>query len=520
MRRLLPAGLRKAIRRMNGFAQRIRARRAFDRERLILIADCLAAALAAALPWSTSAAGILSALLLVAILPTLDVPLIRRVLSTPAGGVPLLLLALAIVGTLWATDASWAERFDGLKPYLKLFFIPLLIVQFSRSTRGVWVMVAFLVSCTVLLALSWLLVLRWALSPELRIFPVLLFGIPVRDYIAQSGEFTVCIFLLAKLALDDWRAGQSRRAIAYLALAVAFLANILYVATSRTMLVVIPALLLVFAWKQLSRKAMIAVVVAGAVAGVAVWVVAPPVRTNITGAFSEMQEFQPGDPTSRAGLRMEFWRKSVEFIAAAPIIGHGVGSRLALFQPADRNGVAVAPTINPHNQVLAVAIRLGLVGTAVLFAFWFTHLWLFRGEGLVAWAGLTIVTQNIVGSLFNSHLFDFSQGWLYVIGVGVAAGMVLKSDPDFRRTVILPRISAASPARVSTGGCHPAPRSLPGSATSEPPSRSHSEPRPIARNAPAISAGGTGSSAGDRPAPARRAATISASVNGCGSATR
>jgi hypothetical protein len=35
-----------------------------------------------------------------------------------------------------------------------------------------------------------------------------------------------------------------------------------------------------------------------------------------------------------------------------------------------------------------------------------------------------IVTQNIVGSLFNSHLFDFTQGWLYVIGVGVAAGAV------------------------------------------------------------------------------------------------
>jgi hypothetical protein len=59
---------------------------------------------------------------------------------------------------------------------------------------------------------------------------------------------------------------------------------------------------------------------------------------------------------------------------------------------------------------------------------------LFRGEGLVAWAGLTIVTQNVVGSLFNSHLFDYAQGWLYVVGVGVAAGMVLKNDPDFRLT--------------------------------------------------------------------------------------
>ena len=47
---------------------------------------------------------------------------------------------------------------------------------------------------------------------------------------------------------------------------------------------------------------------------------------------------------------------------------------------------------------------------------------LFRGEGLAAWAGTVIVVQNIVSSLFNSHLFDFTQGWSYVVGVGVAAG--------------------------------------------------------------------------------------------------
>ena len=28
-------------------------------------------------------------------------------------------------------------------------------------------------------------------------------------------------------------------------------------------------------------------------------------------------------------------------------------------------------------------------------------------------------------SLFNSHLFDFHEGWMYVLGVGVAGGMVL-----------------------------------------------------------------------------------------------
>ena len=81
---------------------------------------------------------------------------------------------------------------------------------------------------------------------------------------------------------------------------------------------------------------------------------------------------------------------------------------------------------NPHNQTFAVAIQLGLVGAAVLWAMWIAHLLLFRGGGLAAWIGLVVVVQNIVGSLFNSHLFDFVQGWIYVLGVGVAGGMVLK----------------------------------------------------------------------------------------------
>jgi hypothetical protein len=60
---------------------------------------------------------------------------------------------------------------------------------------------------------------------------------------------------------------------------------------------------------------------------------------------------------------------------------------------------------------------------------WLAHLLLFRGEGLAAWIGLMVVVQNVFTSLFNSHLFDFHEGWMYVLGVGVAAGMVLRAKP-------------------------------------------------------------------------------------------
>jgi O-antigen ligase len=60
---------------------------------------------------------------------------------------------------------------------------------------------------------------------------------------------------------------------------------------------------------------------------------------------------------------------------------------------------------------------------------WLVHLLLFRGDGLVAWIGLMVVVQNFFTSLFNSHIFDFNEGWIYVLGVGVAGGMMFKAGP-------------------------------------------------------------------------------------------
>jgi len=36
--------------------------------------------------------------------------------------------------------------------------------------------------------------------------------------------------------------------------------------------------------------------------------------------------------------------------------------------------------------------------------------------GLAALVGAIVVIENAVSSLFNSHLFDFTQRWLYVFG--------------------------------------------------------------------------------------------------------
>src|SRR5262249_18233229 len=124
-----------------------------------------------------------------------------------------------------------------------------------------------------------------------------------------------------------------------------------------------------------------------------------------------------------------FWKKSMGCIREAPLIGHGTGSIHALFEKSavGQSGTTAVAAANPHNQTFAVGIQLGLIGVAVLWAMWVAHLLLFRGNGLAEWVGLIVVVQNIVGSLFSSHLFDFTQGWTYVVGVGVAGGVALKS---------------------------------------------------------------------------------------------
>ena len=79
---------------------------------------------------------------------------------------------------------------------------------------------------------------------------------------------------------------------------------------------------------------------------------------------------------------------------------------------------------------------MGHAGVVLLYAMWLAHVLLFRGEELADWFGLLVVVQNIFTSLFNSHLFDFHEGWMYVLGVGVAGGMVLRDrSAGGRRTV-------------------------------------------------------------------------------------
>jgi hypothetical protein len=329
-----------------------------------------------------------------------------------------LLWVIAVAGLLWA-DVPWNERFGGLEGFHKLLVIPLLLAQFSRSERGIYVLYGFLASCTALLFASSGLMVLWKCCSVY--VPGKIPGLLVKDYIAQSSEFLVCAFGLLGVAADRWQKGDPRVALGALLLACLFLANIFYIAPGRTAIVIMPALLVIFGFYYFGWKGVATAVVAGAVIAAAAWAASPLLRGRVLASVSEVQAYGEEGAFSSSAIRIELWKKSLGIIAAAPVIGHGTGSIPEQFGRA----VFGQLSVNPHNQVFAVAIQLGLAGGAILIAMWIAHLALFRGSGLVAWLGIVIVVQNVVSSLFNSHLFDFLHGWLYMFGFGVIGGMAL-----------------------------------------------------------------------------------------------
>ena len=400
--------------------------RAFDRARLASLADWLAVAVAVSLPWSTTVSEICIILCALAILPTLTRADLRTMLGSPAGALPVLLWLAGVLGMAWA-HVGFAERLAGLGGYHKLLVIPLLLAHFRRSARATPVLYGFLASCTVLLVASWTLKAWDLYGADAFHVPGKVPGIPVKDYIAQSSEFMVCTFALLAVAYEALRARRPARAAAVAALALLFLANILYIATGRSTLVAIPILLIVLGARCFGWKGVIAAVLCGAVIAGVAWSSSPFLRLRVTFTLEEVRRYANDDLLTSGGARLEFWRRSLGFVAQAPLIGNGTGSMPDLYRRAEagEGGTQGLATVNPHNQYLAVAIELGLFGLVILIAMWAAHFALFLRAGLIAWFGLVMVLQNVVTSLFNSHLFDYFHGWLYVFGVGVLGGMVL-----------------------------------------------------------------------------------------------
>src|SRR5713226_2079273 len=132
----------------------------------ILNIDLLAVLIALLLPWSTSGVSIAGVLWIIALIPAIEMRAFLRSLMRPVCALPIAFFALALVGTLWS-DASWGARLYAVSPTAKLLLLPLLLYHFEPASLGEWVVVASVASCTLLVAVAWVV----AFGPQLALKP-------------------------------------------------------------------------------------------------------------------------------------------------------------------------------------------------------------------------------------------------------------------------------------------------------------------------------------------------------------
>ena len=280
--------------------------------------------------------------------------------------------------------------------------LPVLLYHFERSARGIQVLIAFLVSCALLMAMSWIV----AFDPRLALKPEAEYGVPVKNYIDQSQEFALCAVVLAYPVITLLRAQRIRLAALLVAISLSFVVNMLFVSVSRTALVTMPIMLAVFALLHLKWRSIVIIACAAAVlarAGMGDIAAAAPDHRDLRAGLSTLQGTKhPDVDRPAAGILAKI--AAVHFRGPADRPRHRIdprafrGGRRRPVRRRRRGGRKSAQP-DPERRASSGA-RSGLscytrCGWCILL--------LFRGEGLATWIGLMVVVQNIFTSLFNSH---------------------------------------------------------------------------------------------------------------------
>ena len=361
-------------------------------------------------------------------LPSLDLRSVRREIQSAAGGLPVLLWCLGVIGMLWA-DVSWTERFQGLGSFHRLLVIPLLLAQFRRTEHGMPVIYGFLISSALALIATYVL----TLTPGLMWRGWNGDSIAAHDDIFQGTVAVICGFGALGYAAIEAVKRHWLLVLALIAIAALFLAYFLFVAEFSRITIVVAALVAgLLGWRLSRWRGLLGACVLAATVSVTFWFASPGLRERVHHSIDEFREYSVTNKATSIGQHVAFLKELLTIISSAPLIGHGTGSIAKEFRQVTSGGSGASgvATVNPHNQTFAVAIQIGLVGAIVLWSMWLAHLRLFRGEGVIAWIGTVVVIENIVSSFVHSHLFDSIHGWLYVFGVGVLGGMALRQQTE------------------------------------------------------------------------------------------
>ena len=327
----------------------------------------------------------------------------------PVMGIGLLLLAYITVHTLWVTGTNQASV-SPINHYQELLFAPLLLaLMVAAGTRTAFLR-GLMIGAALLAAAQWLAMV----VPELG--PLLL-----SRRISSGFALAVCAYLVLMQARGQPRPWPARAFAAFLAL------TVLFAIDGRTGHVVLLVLVGCAAWQYSPRRWRLPATLAGLLVVVALAMTSGAVGSRLQETVDSAREPGTGAGITSTAIRVELMRLGVDLSRRYGLTGAGFANYKDVHRQAanERYGLNAAgqPNVNPqvvivgnpHNEYFMELISGGGVAL-VLFLGWL-GVALVQGARARAPVGGMLAGCTLafaVGCLFNSMLYDYSQGHLYM----------------------------------------------------------------------------------------------------------
>lgn len=376
---------------------------------------------AAALPFSTA---VLNLAMVVAVSAWLVAgrwrATARAIAAEPPAWLGWLLFAALAAGIAWSRVPA-AEAAATLEKYRELLLFGIVMFLFTDArwrARLLWTAFA---SALALLALSYATLAGWiALADADQ--AATQGAVVAKSSITHSFIMSLLAFGAAVGALQV--SGGRRWALAAVAALAAL--NVVAAVPGRTGYVVLATLTLYLAVTRWGLKGLAAALAGVVIAASAAYQWVPSFTSRVDQTTEERLEYEVKPRVTSMTFRLHYLRRSVEWLAAHPLIGAGTGGWVEAFYEATEGDPAFLHDRrhrHPHNEYLHLGVQLG-VGGLLLFAALLTTSYLRARqlEGPEALLARGVVVAFASGCLFNDFLLDSTEGHIWAVVAGALFG--------------------------------------------------------------------------------------------------
>jgi O-antigen ligase len=330
------------------------------------------------------------------------------------------LFSIMALGTLYGVQSP-ADARQNLLKYLDLALVPIFLYYFRDSVVRRNGLLIFAAAMVLVLVYSFLIR-----------FGVLELGYPIqgtRDSpvvfkfrVTHNFLMAFSAFLFTWLAITSSLRGEKRF---FYALAVLAAFNVMLMVEGATGYIILFALALLLVFSLLPRRLIVAAIVVIPLLITLLAFLPGPFSGRLSTTIKELQTWRPTTAAqhSSAGLRLEFYKNTMEIIADHPIAGVGTGG-FAKAYAEKVQGTGKLETQNPHNEYLMIGVQTGGIGVIALLCLFATQFYVAKQLPTRLETGLAhgLVITIAVGCLLNSFLLDHTEGLFYAWLTGLLYG--------------------------------------------------------------------------------------------------